>query len=71
MADVADVADRFIEGELSARLSLVPKLQGAGRLECEECGEKIPKLRREKAPWATTCIDCQQDIEAKAKRFAR
>ena len=27
--------------------------------ECEDCGQEIPQARRDAAPWATTCIECQ------------
>ena len=31
---------------------------------CQMCGQTISKKRLEALPWATTCIDCQQKVEA-------
>ncbi len=31
-----------------------------GSIYCEECGEPIPKARREAQPNAVRCIECQQ-----------
>jgi phage/conjugal plasmid C-4 type zinc finger TraR family protein len=32
---------------------------GAGLAECEECGEPIPKARRQALPGVRTCVTCQ------------
>lgn len=71
MADNADIAGEAIEhrlqGALANRLSLrVPNLDP----ECEDCGQEIPQARREAAPWATTCIECQ-GIREKRRRHVR
>lgn len=34
-------------------------LSGPGSAECEDCGQSIPKARREAIPSATTCVHCQ------------
>ena len=31
---------------------------------CQMCGQVISKKRLEALPWAVTCIDCQQKVEA-------
>lgn len=31
---------------------------------CQMCGQAISKKRLEALPWAVTCIDCQQKVEA-------
>lgn len=37
-----------------------------GRLECENCDEPIPELRRRALPSATRCVGCQQALEGAA-----
>ncbi|HEV7457297.1 MAG TPA: TraR/DksA C4-type zinc finger protein [Roseococcus sp.] len=39
-----------------------------GRLECEDCEEPIPELRRQAAPWAVCCVRCQQARESRHGR---
>lgn len=71
MADAADNAGAVIEHHLANSLARhqLPEFTGIdwARLECEECGEEIPAARREAAPWATTCIDCQSIREARGR----
>lgn len=50
------IHDTITDGVQSAR-SRLP--QGAGTLECVECGEDIPEARRHALPGVTTCIACQ------------
>lgn len=69
MADNADIAaelmERRMEAALSSRLSLyIPNPDP----ECEDCGQEIPQARRDAAPWATTCIECQGIREQKARQ---
>ncbi|MGP5308068.1 TraR/DksA family transcriptional regulator [Vreelandella alkaliphila] len=69
MADNADIAaelmERRMEAALSSRLSLyIPNPDP----ECEDCGQEIPQARRDAAPWATTCIECQSIREQKARQ---
>lgn len=69
MADNADIAaelmERRMEAALSSRLSLhIPNPDQ----ECEDCGQEIPQARRNAAPWATTCIECQGIREQKARQ---
>jgi phage/conjugal plasmid C-4 type zinc finger TraR family protein len=42
--------------------------RGEGLRECEDCGEEIPELRRQAAPWAVCCVRCQQAREARHGR---
>ncbi|WPU46504.1 TraR/DksA C4-type zinc finger protein [Halomonas elongata] len=71
MADNADVAnelmDRRLEQTMQACRLPEPTAESA---ECEECGDPIPEARRQAAPWARTCIDCQALLEQLAKRRA-
>lgn len=68
MADNADRAAALIEMRLEGALAshLLPTAPAAAD-DCEECGEQIPAARRQAAPWATTCIECQSIREEKAR----
>ncbi|WP_348826808.1 TraR/DksA family transcriptional regulator [Halomonas sp. RT37] len=70
MADNADIAAEIQERHLEGALTNRPRWIGidwAGSAECEECGDEIPAARRQAAPWATTCIECQQIYERKGR----
>jgi len=69
MADSADIAAEIQERRMAAALSNRPTWSGVdmARADCEECGDQIPAARREAAPWATTCIECQGVREQQAK----
>ena len=41
---------------------------GEGLEECEDCGEPIPKARREALPGARTCVKCQAERDANMVR---
>ncbi|MDI5891587.1 TraR/DksA C4-type zinc finger protein [Halomonas rhizosphaerae] len=68
MADNADIAtelmERRLEGALASRLQATAPVHAT---ECEECGDEIPAARRDAAPWATTCIECQGMREQHAR----
>ncbi|MAR73684.1 MULTISPECIES: TraR/DksA family transcriptional regulator [unclassified Halomonas] len=70
MADNADIAteiqERHLEGALANRHTWIG-IDWATPLECHECGGEIPEARRKAAPWATTCIECQQINERKSR----
>ena len=70
MADNADIAteiqERHLEGALANRPTWIG-IDWATPLECHECGGEIPAARRKAAPWATTCIECQQINERKSR----
>ncbi len=70
MADKADIANELIEMTLEGALAsrLQPTAWVASN-ECEECGELIPDARRQAAPWAATCIECQSIREQQAKGY--
>jgi phage/conjugal plasmid C-4 type zinc finger TraR family protein len=71
MADAADMAFETIEHDLSVRLSALALSESeAADPECEDCGLDIPQKRREAAPWAKTCIDCQGIREMRQRRTA-
>lgn len=65
-SDASDLASHF---EQAANDSAVSQIRSqvsrvAAVDACVECGEAIPEDRREAAPWATRCIDCQERQEA-------
>lgn len=71
MADNADIAteimERRMEAALSSRLSLyIPNPD----TKCEDCRQEIPQARRDAAPWANTCIECQ-GIREQRRRHVR
>ncbi|SDG27587.1 phage/conjugal plasmid C-4 type zinc finger protein, TraR family [Onishia taeanensis] len=73
MADSADIAAEIQERRMAAALSSRPTWWTGvdmARADCEECGDEIPAARREAAPWATTCIECQS-IREKRGRHVR
>lgn len=71
MADEADQANELMDKILGAQLANATQQQAPAETpECEECGEEIPAKRREIAPWATRCIDCQEQEEMRRKHHA-
>ncbi|WP_083001919.1 TraR/DksA C4-type zinc finger protein [Halomonas sp. GT] len=69
MADNADRAAITIQQSLEAALARKANLaQQAASDECIDCGYEIPAQRRQAAPWAATCIECQGIREQKARQ---
>lgn len=68
MADKADIAGELMEMRLEDALANRPAWIGIDLAvtDCEDCGFEIPAARRQAAPWATTCIDCQGIRERRA-----
>lgn len=56
-----DLQEMSIQTGLSKSVSQVRKPSGAS--ECEDCGNILPRERREAAPWATHCVPCQELVE--------
>ncbi|SDJ89147.1 TraR/DksA family transcriptional regulator [Billgrantia gudaonensis] len=69
MADNADIATELMEKRLEGALANRPRWIGfdMAAADCEDCGDPIPAARRQAAPWATTCIECQGIREQKGK----
>lgn len=61
------IHDTVVDGVQSAR-SRIP--QGAGTLECVECGEAIPARRRQAMPGVTTCVACQSGRDQSVRHSA-
>ncbi|WP_193092166.1 TraR/DksA C4-type zinc finger protein [Halomonas colorata] len=69
MADNADRAAVTIQQSLDALLERRAGIASqAANDECIDCGYEIPTARRQAAPWATTCIECQGIRELKNKQ---
>ena len=49
-----------------APLATVPQCDTA--LDCLDCGNEIPKARREALPGTMLCVECQTIFEQKKKR---
>lgn len=62
MADFCDIgsesAEQLLADALARQLS-AGALPAVSATWCEDCGEAIPQLRREKVPGCQTCYDCQ------------
>jgi len=65
MADAIDHAVVHTEKELIIRLAQVRYAipTGESLMECEECGQLIPKGRRKAMPGVRTCVACQEKRE--------
>lgn len=62
MTDVFDRATEIEEMQREDALAEQRRRTGHGpaAFECEDCGVDIPEDRRQAAPGATRCIDCQR-----------
>lgn len=72
MSDVIDHASgletQFTEVALANQLARAKRIeQRESAQECGECGDPIPKERRQKVPGCQYCTQCQSNIE----RFKR
>ncbi|MCY1293241.1 phage/conjugal plasmid C-4 type zinc finger protein, TraR family [compost metagenome] len=69
MADFADMGSERSEQLLAEALARHQRAAQAApatsALWCEDCGEAIPLLRREKVLGCQTCIDCQHVRETR------
>ncbi len=54
---VQDQIDDTVKDEVMRARARMPT--GAGQTHCVECGEGIPKARRDAVPGVRTCIACQ------------
>lgn len=58
---VQDQIDASVEDAVELARSRLPK--GESLSHCEECGEAIPRARREAVPGVRFCITCQSEID--------
>lgn len=70
MADEADIANAFIDNEVSRALNRVRKnaTPQTGAKHCKDCGEDIPKERRNLG--FQLCIECAAESERRQSLFA-
>ncbi len=59
------IDDTIRDAVLGARARLPA---GEGSEYCEDCGELIPERRREALPGTRTCVACQSERDAEARR---
>jgi RNA polymerase-binding transcription factor DksA len=69
MADECDIANDLVMRDMELRIAAARQNPVMGEPECEECGEPVPDLRRRMGK--STCIDCAQLAEYRARLFAR
>ena len=73
MADEADVANDYIDNEVSRALGKIrpEMLDGKpGAKICKECGEKIPYARRKLGEFIKLCVSCAEEAERRKSLFA-
>ncbi len=75
MADEADIANDYIDSEVSRALGRIrqgtigkPLAITAGSNVCRDCGESIPEARRKLG--FQLCIECAQEAERLKSLFA-
>jgi phage/conjugal plasmid C-4 type zinc finger TraR family protein len=56
---VQDQIDDTVKDAILRARALTP--QGESAKECDDCGEPIPKKRREAIPGVRTCVACQSE----------
>lgn len=68
MADEADLAQDYSDLMINKGLmSVRSHFDSVGSMECEECGDAIPPLRRAAIPGVRTCVTCQEIVEHRRK----
>lgn len=69
MADEADLANDFIDSEVSRALGRIRQnMTAMGAKVCKECGENIPEARRNLG--FQMCIECAEESERRKSQFA-
>jgi phage/conjugal plasmid C-4 type zinc finger TraR family protein len=70
MTDIFDRAQELEQRQRDAALARQASRQTAGPSlsHCEDCGDEIPALRREKVAGCTRCTPCQSDFEKACRR---
>ena len=66
MADLADLANQEVEALINEAISHRQVVKTIGPEECDECGEKMPEIRRNLG--LRLCIDCAQIEEMRTRR---
>ena len=60
---VQDQIDDSVKDAIALARARMPS--GDSAFECDDCGEPIPKKRREALPGVRTCVACQAEHDAK------
>ena len=60
---VQDQIDDSVKDAIAAARARMPS--GESAAECDDCGEPIPKRRREALPGVRTCVACQAERDSK------
>lgn len=64
MADFGDLGSKTTAIEYQHKMKeMRSRLDQPGTSHCEDCGEKILAARKEKVPWCTRCVPCQEAFE--------
>lgn len=61
------------ENEMEAvreKQAALARQRGAVAMDCAECGEAIPAARLKALPATTLCVDCAEQQEIIARRYA-
>lgn len=58
---VQDQIDASVKDAVELARSRLPR--GESLEHCEECGGKIPQLRREAIPGVRLCVACQSEVD--------
>ena len=64
---VQDQIDDTVKDAVLRARALTP--QGESAEECDDCGEPIPKKRREALPGVRTCVACQSERDKRVTPF--
>jgi phage/conjugal plasmid C-4 type zinc finger TraR family protein len=59
---VQDQIDQSIADAIQRARAQLPR--GEGTLKCVDCGEEIPRARREAVPGVQLCVACQEEADA-------
>ncbi len=65
---VQDQIDATIKDGIKRARSQLPK--GPGLANCQECGAKIPKARRQAVPGVRFCVSCQEAHDKEQVAFS-
>lgn len=68
MATEDDGLERFAEIQERQLKARVADLSPSPQIDCDDCGEPIPPLRKAAVPWAIRCIDCEELFQKRTKR---
>lgn len=65
---VQDQIDANIEDAVNRARARLPR--GESRQTCEECGQAIPRARREAVPGVRLCVTCQAEHDKDERTFS-